>query len=311
MITFYAEGTIAVTGGTRTPRYAVANFTFTNSMANANTYGLHSSIAGGTGALTAMTSACTWTNNVIAGGWGPYPAGTTLLPLSEYPLQFDANYFLVSTSPFRSMATDGTDLGWNAPDAGQPAPPPPDPAPVPPTVVPVAILTGSLGDGRQGTPYSAALTANGGSGSFTWSLASGTLPSALTLDSLTGTLSGTPTALGTSTFTIRVSDAADATNAATAVYAIGITAPVSVATTSLPAAKKGQSYSFTLLSANAQGPVTWTIASGGLPGGLLLDATTGTISGRAHGAGTRTFTVKVTDANSSGSRTLSLTVDRK
>jgi hypothetical protein len=69
----------------------------------------------------------------------------------------------------------------------------------------LVITTTSLSDGVVGTAYSATLTATGGNGTYTWSLASGSLPAGLSLSS-TGTISGTPTTAGSSSFTVRVTD---------------------------------------------------------------------------------------------------------
>ena len=59
----------------------------------------------------------------------------------------------------------------------------------------------------MGQPYSQTFTATGGafSSPFTWSLASGGLPSGLTL-SLDGTISGTPTQTGTFDLTVQMTD---------------------------------------------------------------------------------------------------------
>ena len=60
-------------------------------------------------------------------------------------------------------------------------------------------------------PYGAYFTVVGGTAPFTWSVLTGTLPAGLALDgSVTATtaLSGTPTALGSSTFTLQTADSA-------------------------------------------------------------------------------------------------------
>jgi hypothetical protein len=73
-------------------------------------------------------------------------------------------------------------------------------------VEPLVITTNALPDGTVGTPYSASLGATGGTPAYTWSLASGSLPSGLSL-APDGTISGTPTGpRGTSTFTVQVTD---------------------------------------------------------------------------------------------------------
>lgn len=70
---------------------------------------------------------------------------------------------------------------------------------------PPQIATSTLPDGTQGQGYTAQLTATGGKGTRTFSLSSGALPSGLSLSSA-GALSGTPTAVGTSSFTVKVQD---------------------------------------------------------------------------------------------------------
>ncbi len=66
------------------------------------------------------------------------------------------------------------------------------------------------------TPYSVTLAATGGTGSDTWSVATGsTLPSWLSLDTTTGVLSGTPTANATATFAVTVTDSASPADTAT------------------------------------------------------------------------------------------------
>lgn len=75
----------------------------------------------------------------------------------------------------------------------------------------LAITTLSLPNGTVGVLYSQAVTANGGSGSYSWSLniGSGPLPPGLILSSSgtpSTTISGNPTTAGTYNFTVRVAD---------------------------------------------------------------------------------------------------------
>jgi len=64
----------------------------------------------------------------------------------------------------------------------------------------------TLRDGSTGAPYSETLTANGGVGTYRFSLSAGALPAGLSL-STAGVLSGTPTQSGTFNLTITAQDA--------------------------------------------------------------------------------------------------------
>jgi hypothetical protein len=72
------------------------------------------------------------------------------------------------------------------------------------SVVGVKISTANLAQGTVGTAYSATLKAVGGAKPYTWSLSSGTLPKDLMLKASTGTITGTPTTAGSSSFVIKV-----------------------------------------------------------------------------------------------------------
>ena len=80
---------------------------------------------------------------------------------------------------------------------------------------PLTITTTSLANGTQNVPYSASLAANGGTPPYTWSITSGSLPTGLGLDSGTGVISGTPTATGAFSFTVKVTDSASPAQTAT------------------------------------------------------------------------------------------------
>ena len=72
----------------------------------------------------------------------------------------------------------------------------------------LSVTTASLPNGNLNAVYpSQSLTASGGSLPYSWSILSGSLPDGLTLDSMTGAISGTPTKAGTFNFTVRVTDA--------------------------------------------------------------------------------------------------------
>lgn len=72
------------------------------------------------------------------------------------------------------------------------------------------ITTPSLPDGDLGTPYSQTLAASGGTPPFTWTVSVGALPAGLNV-AASGLISGTPTASGTASFTVMLTDAAGGT----------------------------------------------------------------------------------------------------
>ncbi len=158
---------------------------------------------------------------------------------------------------------------------------------------PLKITTTSLPNGDVGVAYSATLSATGGTPPYSWSVASGSLPPGLSL-SASGTISGTPTATGSYTFTIRVTDSVGDT--ASQAYTVSIAPPASITTTSLPNGTVGVGYQSTVSATGGTLPYSWSVASGSLPPGLSLGSTSGTISGTPTTDGSYSFTIQVSDS---------------
>src|SRR5215472_2168578 len=179
-------------------------------------------------------------------------------------------------------------------------------------VTPVQITTTSLPGGQVNSAYAASLTASGGIAPYTWSLSSGSLPAGLALVA-SGQISGTPTASGTSSFTVKVTDSSSPAQSATASLSIVVAAtvtPVQITTTSLPSGQVNSAYSAGLAASGGTAPYTWSLSSGSLPAGLAL-VSSGQISGTPTTSGTSSFTVTVTDSSSpaqSATANLSLTI---
>ena len=168
-----------------------------------------------------------------------------------------------------------------------------------------SIITGSLPRATQGVSYSGAVAGSGGTSPYTWAVTSGSLPGGLTLGSINGVISGNPSAIGSSTFTIQLTDASSQT--ATAALSISVAAAtLSVTTSSLPSGTVGSSYSQTLVATGGTSPYTWAVTSGSLPGGVSL--TSGIISGIPSWATSYTFTVTATDAATPIPQTTSVTL---
>jgi hypothetical protein len=176
---------------------------------------------------------------------------------------------------------------------------------VPNVVISTATLPGAL----IGKAYSSKLAATGGTKHYKWSLVSGALPAGVKLAS-SGSIKGTPTAAGTSTFTVQVADTTKPPNVDQEQLSITVT-PFTVATTSLPAGTVGASYPSTQLAANGgKGKLTWTVLSGSLPPGLKL-ASSGKLTGKPTASGSYAFTVQVSDSSKPknvASRALSISV---
>jgi len=68
----------------------------------------------------------------------------------------------------------------------------------------LAVTTTALPNGSQGAVYTETLAATGGDGTYTWSVTDGALPPGLSLVASTGVISGTPSAAGSDTLTVRV-----------------------------------------------------------------------------------------------------------
>ena len=144
-----------------------------------------------------------------------------------------------------------------------------------PLVVESTLALGpSLNNGIVGTKYSGVLQASGGYGSYKFVLASGTLPAGLTLNQVTGAITGTPTKAGKTTFSITLTDGEDP--AAKVTQALTLTIDVE------PLAIEGGEFPDCTVSILCEGqfvatggtpPYSWKILPGTtFPAGLGLDA---------------------------------------
>src|SRR5262249_16790623 len=86
-----------------------------------------------------------------------------------------------------------------------------------------AISTASPVCTNAGRPFSATLSASGGTGTFVWSVGAGALPSGVAL-SQNGTLSGTASSVGSFTFGVMASDANWPGNAASVNMTLSVAA---------------------------------------------------------------------------------------
>jgi large repetitive protein len=172
----------------------------------------------------------------------------------------------------------------------------------------VTVAPATLPDGTAGTAYDQMLTASGGTGPYTFAVTAGALPGGLSL-AADGTLSGTPAAAGSFTFTATATDAAAC--AGSQAYTLTIQPPACPAVTltaSLPDGTVDVVYSQAIAGSGGTGPYTFAVTTGGLPPGLTL-ASDGTVSGTPTADGSFGFTVTATDAvGCSGSQAYTVSI---
>ncbi|WP_179223663.1 putative Ig domain-containing protein [Paenibacillus tyrfis] len=165
----------------------------------------------------------------------------------------------------------------------------------------LVIQAPALPEGTVGIAYpQQILSASGGDGTYTWSVASGSLPAGMTFDPVTAALSGTPAADGTYSFTVQVADGngVKATKAVTLL----VRAALTVQTPELPAGTVGIAYANQEFSAaGGSETYTWSV-SGTLPAGLTfavdtLDPKKAIVQGKPTAAGAYEFQVQVKDSN--------------
>ena len=172
----------------------------------------------------------------------------------------------------------------------------------------LAIVETAAKPGTVGQPYSEALTARrllsvnpttmGSEVSVAWSVQSGALPPGVAL-SADGLVAGTPTVEGSYRFVVKA-DLQNGSPPATQAYTLVVRQPF--AAQSPPGAPEqltgevGIRFEKTLAAAGGSGTYTWSLSSGALPAGVVLDATSGTIGGTPRTAGSYRFVVTATDS---------------
>jgi large repetitive protein len=157
-----------------------------------------------------------------------------------------------------------------------------------------------------GIDYAQNIIVSGGSGSYTYAITSGALPTGLTI-STGGFISGIPTVEGSYSFTITVTDAAGATRSQG--YTLDITPAVAITTTALPDwGVNLPGYGFNVQATGGTGAKTFSITDGTLPFGLTLDSS-GLITGTPTLGSTFVFTITASDAiGGSASRTYTVVI---
>jgi hypothetical protein len=170
------------------------------------------------------------------------------------------------------------------------------PASAPPPAPLTVANAEELPSGTVGTAYSDTLTAVGGSGQYTWTLTSGSLPAGLSLAS-NGAITGTPTTGQTANFNATVNDTGG--NSVSSGFTILVTSQTSVGLLTpnpLPNGVVGVPYNYAIEVTGGTPPYTYSITAGQVPPGLTFDETTGALNGTPTTAGSFGITLTVEDS---------------
>jgi len=300
---------------------------FTNTTANAATYNAPATVSASTSITVTATSAADPTKTATAAVIiSPPPSVTTTTlsnatPNANYSAQLEATGG-VGTLAWTLMGgalPTGLSLNGSGAISGDPtesgtfpftvqvtdsstAPGGPDTvqAQLSLTVVTVVTIpTTALPDGSAGISYLADIDASGGTPPYAWSLASGSLPSGLTLQSNSGVISGNSASQGIFPFSIAVKDSSPIQQIQTQHFSIvmGTPEPLAIITTALLDGTVSAPYEARVAATGGTPPYTWSIATGELPGGVSLNPSTGGLSGTPSSNETSYFTVMVKDAS--------------
>jgi hypothetical protein len=161
--------------------------------------------------------------------------------------------------------------------------------------------------GDVGSSYFGNLNVSGGAQPQTWSVISGLLPPNLVIDPATGYITGTPAAVGISSFTLRVTDGCNTIDTPVSITNYPM---VRITTTTLPVAPLNVPYTNQLAAAGGLPPYTW-YPNGAMPYGLTLNPD-GSIIGTPYLEGTNDVSVQLYDYLGNGTnRDLTLIVTSK
>ena len=178
----------------------------------------------------------------------------------------------------------------------------------------LTITSTSLPNGTAGAAYPSgvSLAVTGGTGSGTYTFSATGLPTGISIDSASGAITGTTTQSGLFTPTFKVTDQSSQT--ATRQINLSISPGAGIVITSpplLPSGTSGQAYSHQVQWTGGVTP--FNVTGTGLPGWLLLNSSTGKLTGTPPSGGAFSFSITVTDsqtpAPNTGSQTFTLVVN--
>jgi hypothetical protein len=151
-----------------------------------------------------------------------------------------------------------------------------------------------------GIRFGKAFTATGGSGTYTWALVSGALPSGVALDATRGTITGTPQMAGNFAFALTATDSEG--RVANASASLTVARRLAIRTLGLKSATLARTYQMKLATVGGVQPLNWRVLRGTFPPGIRLSRKLGTIAGTPRRIGSFRVTVEAHDALGAKSR---------
>jgi putative Ig domain-containing protein len=261
------------------------------------------------GTLPNGTVGVPYSGTLSVTGTGPFMWSITGLPATlTFPPAGNGNTVTISGTPSAAATISGTATVTDSRGKVSAA------FPFSFTIAPAAtpVISGTLPNGNVDVAYSGTLTVTGGVAPFTWNITG--LPATLTFPPAgsgnTVTISGTPLATATISGTATVTDSNSTSSAPFPfTFTIGSTPALAITPTAFTL-MVGTAVNQTLTVNPATiGPFTWTITSGALPAGLVLNNGTATdpktiqtttnsvtITGTPTTAGNFPFIIQVTDS---------------
>jgi uncharacterized protein (TIGR03437 family) len=172
----------------------------------------------------------------------------------------------------------------------------------PPATAQFSVTVSVFGIGTSTLPaatvtvhYSQSLSAAGGVSPYSFT-ASG-LPAGLSLSS-SGVLSGIPTATGSFTLAVQVTDSAGKSFSENLTLVVNsLPAPLTITGGPLTGGIVATAYSANLSATGGVTPIVWSLIGGSLPPGLYLTGSSAVIQGLPKTAGTYSFTLQAADSN--------------
>ncbi|RKY17260.1 MAG: hypothetical protein DRP63_04005, partial [Planctomycetota bacterium] len=203
------------------------------------------------------------TTLTATGGTAPYTWADVNNTLQAYGLTLGSSTGEISGTPTQATPTGGVTVTIEVTDSNNNA------AQRNLTLViypELQITTTSLPYGYEGqVGYFVRLTATGGTGTYTWSITSGTLPANLSWDAAGATIGG-DIATGTAGDYPLQFEITDGIQTVTVDLTLTVRAQLQITATSLPDATEGAAYSYTIQATGGTTPYAWSVS--GLPTGL-------------------------------------------